>query len=196
MNVTAIIFAAVVVGGVGILIGFFLGVSGEKFKVEVDEREVAVTEALPGNNCGGCGYAGCSGLAAAIVKGEAPVNQCPVGGAPVAAKIGEIMGVKAEEGERKAAFVKCAGTCEKASDKYQYSGVQSCIEAMNVPGAGPKGCEFGCMGFGSCAAVCPENAISIVNGIAHIDEEACVGCGKCAKSCPAGCIEMKERTAM
>ena len=94
MNVTAIIFAAVVVGGVGILIGFFLGVSGEKFKVEVDEREVAVTEALPGNNCGGCGYAGCSGLAAAIVKGEAPVNQCPVGGAPVAAKIGEIMGVK------------------------------------------------------------------------------------------------------
>ena len=69
MNITAIIFAAVVVGGVGILIGFFLGVSGEKFKVEVDEREVAVTEALPGNNCGGCGYAGCSGLAAAIVKG-------------------------------------------------------------------------------------------------------------------------------
>ena len=49
MNVTAIIFAAVVVGGVGILIGFFLGVSGEKFKVEIDEREVAVTEALPGN---------------------------------------------------------------------------------------------------------------------------------------------------
>ena len=70
MNITAIIFAAVVVGGVGILIGFFLGVSGEKFKVEVDEREVAVTEALPGNNCGGCGYAGCSGLAAAIEKGK------------------------------------------------------------------------------------------------------------------------------
>ena len=85
-GITAIIFAAVVVGGVGILIGFFLGVSGEKFKVEVDEREVAVTEALPGNNCGGCGYAGCSGLAAAIVKGEAPVNQCPVGGAPVAGR--------------------------------------------------------------------------------------------------------------
>ena len=126
MNVTAIIFAAVVVGGVGILIGLFLGVSGEKFKVEVDEREVAVTEALPGNNCGGCGYAGCSGLAAAIVKGEAPVNQCPVGGAPVAAKIGEIMGVKAEEGERKAAFVKCAGTCEKANQDYEYTGVQDC----------------------------------------------------------------------
>ena len=68
MNITAIIFAAVVVGGVGILIGFFLGVSGEKFKVEVDEREVAVTEALPGNNCGGCGFPGCSGMAEALVS--------------------------------------------------------------------------------------------------------------------------------
>ena len=61
---------------------------------------------------------------------------------------------------------------------------------MNVPGAGPKGCEFGCMGFGSCAAVCPENAISIVNGIAHIDEEACVGCGKCAETCPKALIDL------
>ena len=92
MNVTAILVAALVVGGVGILIGFFLGISGEKFKVEVDEKEVAILGELPGNNCGGCGYAGCSGLAAAIAKGEAPVNQCPVGGAPVAAKIGAIMG--------------------------------------------------------------------------------------------------------
>ena len=95
MNVTAILVAALVVGGVGILIGFFLGISGEKFKVEVDEKEVAILGELPGNNCGGCGYAGCSGLAAAIAKGEAPVNQCPVGGAPVAAKIGAIMGVDA-----------------------------------------------------------------------------------------------------
>ena len=70
MNVTAILVAALVVGGVGILIGFFLGISGEKFKVEVDEKEVAILGELPGNNCGGCGYAGCSGLAAAIVKGE------------------------------------------------------------------------------------------------------------------------------
>ncbi len=97
-----------------IFIGFFLGISGEKFKVEVDEREEAIVEVLPGNNCGGCGYAGCSGLAAAIVKGDAPVGQCPVGGAPVAAKVGEIMGVAA--GRHKAGcFVKCAGTCEKAN---------------------------------------------------------------------------------
>ena len=90
--ITGIIVAAVVVGCVGIILGFFLGIAGEKFKVETDPREDAILEVLPGNNCGGCGYAGCSGLAAAIAKGEAPVNQCPVGGEPVAAKVGGIMG--------------------------------------------------------------------------------------------------------
>ena len=67
MSVQAIIIAAVVVGAVGIILGFFLGVSGEKLKVEVDPREEEILGVLPGNNCGGCGYPGCSGLAAAIV---------------------------------------------------------------------------------------------------------------------------------
>ena len=44
MNVTAIIIAALVVGAVGIILGFFLGISGEKFKVEVDPREEAILE--------------------------------------------------------------------------------------------------------------------------------------------------------
>ena len=83
MSVTGILLATTIVGATGCLIGFFLCFSSEKFKVEVDERETGILEVLPGNNCGGCGYAGCSGLAAAIVKGEAPVNQCPVGGDPV-----------------------------------------------------------------------------------------------------------------
>ena len=58
-----VIIAAAVVGIVGILIGLLLGVASEKFKVEVDEKEIAVRDALPGNNCGGCGYPGCDGLA-------------------------------------------------------------------------------------------------------------------------------------
>ena len=103
--ITGIIVAAVVVGCVGIILGFFLGIAGEKFKVETDPREDAILEVLPGNNCGGCGYAGCSGLAAAIAKGEAPVNQCPVGGEPVAAKVGEIMGVSAGASVKKVAVL-------------------------------------------------------------------------------------------
>ena len=90
--ITGVLTATAIVGGVGLFIGLFLGVAAIKFKVEVDEKEEAVLNALPGNNCGGCGFPGCSGLAAAIAKGEAPVNACPVGGEPVGKVIAGIMG--------------------------------------------------------------------------------------------------------
>ena len=188
--IIATLAAAVVVGLVGIILGFFLGVSGEKFKVEVDPREEAITGVLPGNNCGGCGYAGCSGLACAIVKGEAPVNGCPVGGAPVAAKVGEIMGVEAEEGARKVAFVKCAGTCEKAKNDYVYTGTRNCTTMMFVPNGGPKSCNYGCLGYGSCVAACPFDAIHIEDGVAVVDRDQCKACGKCVAACPKKLIEL------
>ena len=100
MNITAIITAVVVVAGLGLLLGLFLGVAGIWFKVDVDEKEQQVLASLPGNNCGGCGYPGCSGLAAAIAKDEAPVNACPVGGEKVGKVIAEIMGVEAGESRR------------------------------------------------------------------------------------------------
>ena len=118
MNIGAIITATVVVAAVGLFIGIFLSIAGKKFAVETDEREVAVREALPGNNCGGCGYPGCDGLAAAIAKGEAPVNACPVGGEAVGKVIAGIMGQEVVESARMAAFVKCTGTCEKTKDNY------------------------------------------------------------------------------
>lgn len=189
MSIMAIIISAAAVGGTGIFIGFFLGIFGEKFKVEVDEKEEAIMGVLPGNNCGGCGYAGCSGLACAIAKGEAPVNQCPVGGAPVTELIGEIMGVKAEEGDRKVAFIKCAGDCEKAKNDYEYTGVKDCAAMEYIPNGGPKSCNYGCMGYGSCIKACPFDAILIVNGIAKIDREACKACGKCIAACPKNLIE-------
>lgn len=190
MSITAIIIAAAVVGITGLLIGLFLGVSGEKFKVEVNEQEVKIREELPGNNCGGCGYAGCDGLAKAIANGDAPVNGCPVGGAPVAEKISAIMGVEAGENEKKVAFVKCAGSCDKANNSYDYTGVQDCKIVSYMQSGGPKACDYGCMGFGSCVKVCEFDAIHIVNGIAVVDKEKCVACGKCAAECPKNIIEI------
>ena len=190
MSMTGIILAAVVVGGTGLFIGIFLGIAGKKFAVKVDEREEAILGVLPGNNCGGCGYAGCSGLAAAIVKGEAEVSGCPVGGAPVAAKIGDIMGVAAGTQERQTAFVKCAGTCEKASLDYDYTGIRDCTMASMMQNGGAKGCNSGCLGFGSCVAACPFDAIHVVDGIAVVDKEACKACGKCIAACPKHLIEL------
>ena len=132
MSIFGIVLAAVIVGGTGLFIGVFLGISGKKFAVEADEREEAILEVLPGNNCGGCGYAGCSGLASAIVKGEAQISGCPVGGNPVAEKIGEIMGQEATAVEHKVAFVKCAGTCGKAKTEYEHYGIKDCIMASQM----------------------------------------------------------------
>ena len=190
MNVTAILIAAAVVGGTGLVVGLLLGVASEAFKVPVDEKEVAVRACLPGNNCGGCGYPGCDGLAKAIAQGEAPVGACPVGGPAAAAKIGEIMGVDAGDAVKQVAYVKCAGTCEVAKEKYNYSGIEDCVSAMSTPGAGPKACAYGCMGYGSCVKVCDFDAIHVVNGIAVVDKEKCVACGKCVAICPKALIEL------
>ena len=190
MSITGILTAAIVVGVVGIFVGLFLGVAGIKFKVEVDEKEEAVLHALPGNNCGGCGFAGCSGLAAAIAKGEAPVNACPVGGDTVGAKISEIMGVKAESTERKVAFVHCQGDCDKASVDYDYSGITDCRMMSFVPNGGPKSCNSGCLGYGTCAQVCPFDAIHVNNGVAVVDKEKCKACGKCIEVCPKHLISL------
>ncbi len=190
MSVTGILTATAVVGVVGIFVGLFLGVAGIKFRVEVDEREEAVLAALPGNNCGGCGYAGCSGLAAAIARGEAPVNACPVGGAPVGEKIAAIMGVEAGTSERKVAFVACMGDCDKARQDYDYYGARDCRMMGFVPGGGPKSCNSGCLGYGSCVKACPFDAIHVVNGVAVVDREKCKACGKCVEACPKHLISL------
>ena len=188
--VTGIIIAAAVVGILGILIGIFLGVASEKFKVEVDEKEILVRNELPGNNCGGCGYAGCDALAKAIAAGQADVGACPVGGASAAEKIGAIMGGAGGNAEKKVAFVKCKGTCDKTKVQYNYYGVDDCKKVSVVPGAGEKACTYGCMGYGSCVKACAFDAIHVVDGVAVVDKEKCVACGKCVSSCPNNLIEL------
>lgn len=190
MDVMAIVIATAVVAIVGLIVGVGLGLFGEKFKVEVDEKELAVREELPGNNCGGCGYAGCDALAKAIAAGEAPVNACPVGGAPVGERIAAIMGVQAQEGEKRVAFVKCSGTCDKVKVQYEYTGIEDCAKASVVPGSGPKACTYGCLGFGSCVKACAFDAIHVVDGVAVVDKEKCVACGKCVAACPNHLIEI------
>ena len=185
-----IIIATAVLGGISIIIGVLLGIAGEKLQVEVDEKELQVRELLPGNNCGGCGYPGCDGLAKAIASGEAAVDSCPVAGITVANKISEVMGVALEEKEKQVAFVKCGGTCDKAKKKYNYYGIKDCTKAVIAPGGGDKACSYGCLGYGSCVRNCLFDAIHVIDGIAVVDKEKCVACGKCVKACPNNLIEM------
>ena len=192
MDFTAILISAGVVAGVGLFVGIFLGVAGKVLHVETNETEVKVRECLPSNNCGGCGYASCDALAKEIAAGNAPVNACVVGGEPVAKEIAAIMGTEAGESVRMVAHLKCAGNCNAAVQRAEYSGVHDCRLAALAPSKNGKGCIYGCMGYGSCAAICPQHAISVKDGIAHIDEDLCVGCGACARMCPNKLIEIIE----
>ncbi len=191
MNFTDIIIASAVVGGVGLLVGLILGIAGDKFKVTVDERVEKLRIALPGNNCGGCGYPGCDGFARAVAEGKAPVNGCPVGGAKTAEKIAEIMGVKSDSPtEKKVAFVRCAGDRSNTRQNYVYDGPMDCQAAYLSPGHGSKMCSYGCMGLATCAKACPFDAIRMVDGLAVVDKEKCTACGICVAACPKNLIEL------
>ena len=178
-----IIIATFVVGVVGLLIGAALVAAGKKFYVEADEREAAVRASLPGNNCGGCGYAGCDAVAAAIVNGEAEITVCPVCSSQAVEEIGAIMGVDAGETLRRVALVKCAGTCDKTSPKCSYTGIRDCRAAV-LSGLSLWECDYGCLGFGSCVEACAFDAIRVKDGVAFADPEKCTGCGRCAAVCP------------
>lgn len=184
-----ILIATLVVGIIGLLIGIALVAAGAIFHVEVDERVAAVRLELPGNNCGACGYAGCDALAAAIAAGDAPANACPVCSASATEAIGAIMGVSVTAGKRRVAHVHCSGDCVKSPAKVDYVGIKDC-RAAALAGLSPSACAYGCLGFGSCVKVCPQDAISMVDGLARVSPAACVGCGLCVETCPQGLISL------
>lgn len=173
----------------GAALAFLLGIVSKLTYIEVDPREQAVREVLPGVNCGACGYPGCDGCAAAIVKGEAPVNACVVGGASVAASIASIMGEEAGAAQRYVACVKCQGSYDHDALLYTYNGVQDCRMMQTMHG-GCRACAHGCLGCGTCVNVCEFDAIHIQNGVAVVDEEKCVQCMKCIEICPKQIIEL------
>jgi electron transport complex, RnfABCDGE type, B subunit len=179
-----------VVSGLGLLIGLFLGAVSRKFEVPVDEKEARVRELLPGANCGGCGYAGCDACAKAIASGEAPADACPVANNEIHMEIAKVIGRSVEATEKKVAFVKCAGTCDRSKINSTYYGPKDCKLAAGIGGNGSKGCGYGCLGFGSCVKVCAFDAIHIVDGVAEVDKEKCTSCGMCVAECPVHIIEL------
>ncbi|MGL5260028.1 MAG: RnfABCDGE type electron transport complex subunit B [Lachnospiraceae bacterium] len=190
MNIAGILIATVTVAVIGLLIGLFLGIAAIKFKVEVDENEEKILGILPGNNCGGCGFPGCSGLAGAIAKNEATSSACPVCSDELRAQINAIMGTSSEKSEKMVAFVACQGTTEAANVDYEYHGVEDCAMLNFVPNGGPKTCNHGCLGYGNCIKVCPFDAIDIIDGIAVVNKEACKACKKCIDACPKKLIDL------
>ncbi len=186
--VIILLLAAAVMLILATVMSFVLGWANRAFHVPVDARQRDIEDALPGANCGACGYAGCREYAEAVVDGEAPCNLCTVGGAPVAERLAEIMGVDAGENLPKRAVVHCAARHGDRLGERPYTGEPTCVAANQLGGI--QGCLHGCLGFGDCVAACAFDAIHVKDGLATVDYAKCVGCGACVKVCPRDIIDM------
>lgn len=184
-----ILIAVLIIAALGAGAALALAIADKYLAVKEDPRIGLVTAALPGANCGGCGFAGCGDYARALVDGRAAPGACTAADAAVAGEIGKILGVAAEATEKRVALVKCCGTRSEAVRVGDYNGLADCAAAAATAG-GDKGCRFGCLGYGACAHVCPQNAIQIADGLATVDKRLCVGCGKCVAACPRKLIAL------
>ena len=175
---------------IGAVCAIILVLAAVYMNVPGDENAATIRDNLPGANCGACGYAGCDGYADALAKGtETKVNLCVPGGESAARVIAETLGLEYASVIEKVAFVKCMGDCNKSKRKFDYAGIESC-KAARMLYEGEWACGPGCLGHGDCAAVCPNKAIAIVDGIARVDSMLCSGCGMCVKACPNGLISL------
>ena len=187
-------FSVIVLASIGCVAALALGIAARVFYVEEDPRLKIVQGLLPGANCGGCGYAGCSACAEAIVAGDAPPNACVVGQTEVANQVAASLGMSVAESEIQLAMPSCAGGI-RAERKYDYLGFEDCWAAM-LYYHGPLECDLGCMGLGSCVRACKFGAISMGDdGLPVFDHTRCVGCGECVRACPKGIIALISSTS-
>ena len=184
-----IILSVIAVGIIGMLLGILIAVAAKKFAVQLDPRIEEVAALLPGANCGGCGFAGCSDLAKNIVAGSAPIGKCPVCSAENNEKIAGILGLTAEKKEKMVAVVLCSGSITNSKAAAGYNGILDCRSA-NIMNGGGKSCRFGCIGFGSCTRACRFGAIEVIDGLAVVHPDLCTGCGQCASVCPRKLIKL------
>ncbi|MBE6886618.1 MAG: 4Fe-4S dicluster domain-containing protein [Ruminococcaceae bacterium] len=183
-----ILIPILILAALGLFFALILSFVNKKLAVPVDERAAKIEEALPGANCGGCGFASCSAYASSLADGSAKMGQCRVAGADAYAVISQALGVEAPENAvPMKAFVACKGCISGEEDKLRYSGVESC-KAVTAFFGGKLKCTYGCTGYGDCVSACTQNAISIVDGIAKVDPELCSGCLVCVSVCPKGVI--------
>lgn len=190
-----ILIAIISLGGIGVTGAVLLYAASKKFEVYEDPRIAQVQDVLPAANCGGCGYPGCAGFAAACVNADSLDNlYCPVGGADVMNKVASILGKEASASDPMIAVVRCNGTCEARPRTNQYNGAQNCAIASSLYG-GETGCSYGCFGYGDCVTACPFDAIHInpETMLPEVIDEKCTACGACVKACPKSIIELRKR---
>ncbi len=193
---TQILIGTGVLAAIALVFGLLLTVANKVFEVPSDPRRDQIREALPGANCGACGFAGCDALADAIASGKAPASACPVGGSRVGNAVAAILGMEqSAEQVRTVATIICQGTIDRCKTKFNYHGIEDCLAATLV-GDGNRACKYACLGLGTCVRACKFDAIHIDEHtkLAVVDPEKCTSCGACVKACPKKVLDLQPVT--
>lgn len=182
------------IGGIGFVAAVILGISAVTFAVEMDPREKAILDQLPGANCGACGFAGCAAFAHEITENAEAKMACPAVKEDALKAMSEILGRDLGGGATFIAFVGCKGSPDQTITRYTYVGPRDCRAAQLIAG-GSKACQYGCLGLGSCVDVCPFDAIRMgEDGLPHVLKNKCTGCAKCVEACPRSIIKLIPRS--
>lgn len=185
--------AALVMGGLGFAAAVSLSIACKLFYVPEDPRLKDLLKALPGINCGACGYIGCEGAARALLAGKARVNVCVSGGPDVIAALARVMGISHSGKDAGVAVINCTGGL-RAETRFIYTGARDC-RAETLFGGGSKVCSNACFGHGSCVRACPFGAITLgPEQLPIVNGELCRGCGRCVEVCPNGVIAIEGLT--
>jgi electron transport complex protein RnfB len=130
---------------------------------------VRIDAVLPQTQCTRCGYPDCASYALAIALSQAPINQCPPGGAQGIQRIAQIT-------EKPVQFL-------------------SADHGVEGPRALAVIDENWCIGCTLCIKACPTDAILGSNKLMHtVIAPWCTGCELCLPVCPVDCIDMVKVT--
>ncbi|MCD8140223.1 MAG: RnfABCDGE type electron transport complex subunit B [Planctomycetaceae bacterium] len=168
----------------GAFLALVLAVASRRFAVETNPLVGQINGALPGANCGGCGYAGCMNYAEAVALKGADPTLCAPGGVKTGMEIARILGVEVTNKARSVAHCHCQH--ENVKTVAVYSGIQTCRGAsLQGLGGGWLDCRYGCLGYGDCKNACLFGAITMGEDKRPVvDEDKCTGCQKCSVACP------------
>jgi len=189
-----ILIPGAVVLGIAVLLGVLIVIVSHFFQLPVNEKRDELLSALPGANCGGCGFAGCEGYAQFLADGAVNTSLCTVGGSACSIELASILGVDAVFSEPKAVRLLCQGTTDKTQRRYEYLGTLTCNAAHGLLG-GPGACTYGCLGYGDCITVCAFGALSLKDGIVLTDPNKCTACGQCVTMCPKDILQLLPKSA-
>jgi electron transport complex protein RnfB len=132
----------------------------------IDTLADRIDALLPQTQCEQCGYHGCRPYAEAIARGEAPINQCPPGGAAGIAKLAALL-------DRPVLPLNPDHGIEK-------------------PRTLARIVESDCIGCTKCIQACPVDAIVGAAKLMHtVIADDCTGCELCVAACPVDCIVLE-----